>query len=61
MSRSGFVYSRSSSAKQENAKYIWDEEDTGVAAVDLGAGRGRQGPDHGMKGPYGPPAKLPYY
>lgn len=53
-SRSGFIYSRSSGAKQESAEYIQDEEDG------QGVAKG-QGPDDGMKGPYGPAAKLPYY
>lgn len=60
-SRSGFVYSRSSGAKQESAEYIQGEEDTGLAAVDGQGGAKGQGPDDGMKGPSGPAAKLPYY
>lgn len=47
MSRSGFIYSRSS-----GAEHIRDEEDTGLAAMDGQGGAKGQGPDHGMKGPY---------
>lgn len=43
MSRSGFVYSRSSVAKQENAKYVRDKEDMCLAAWMAGEGKGHGG------------------